>query len=233
VVECLPYKEEVGSSTLSTPNMDKLMKQYPRIKEYPHTAPQCKIPIYMFEKIDGSNLRVEWTQNKWNKYGRRHGLLDDSHPLLKEKGCSLLQSAIKKLIPIFETQRWSKATAFFEFYGPNSFAGTHLETDKHKITLIDVFVHKKGFVLPKQFIELFEKNIEIAKCIYTGLFTRIIQQQITQGVFPGQTFEGVVCKSNSYITPGRPLMFKWKSLAWLKKLAIKCNGNTKMFKKLI
>lgn len=46
------------------------------------------------------------------------------------------------------------------------------------------------------------------------------------------TFEGVVAKGAWDRKKGMPLMFKWKSLAWLKKLRDVCGEDEVLFRKL-
>jgi hypothetical protein len=47
------------------------MKEYPSIDR----KPRYGVPVYMFEKIDGSNIRVEWSKKKsFYKYGSRHDI---------------------------------------------------------------------------------------------------------------------------------------------------------------
>ena len=58
---------------------------------------------------------------------------------------------------IFRDQRWDKVVVFFEFYGTNSFAGYHDENDEFSATLIDVSVHKRGILEPKDFLKTFKK----------------------------------------------------------------------------
>lgn len=97
------------------------------MKEYPSIERKAKygIPVYMFEKIDGSNIRVEWSKkNGFYKYGSRHVLLNDQTPFLKE--AIPLIGAMDGLAAIFIKQRYESAVAFFEFYGDCSFAGRHI-----------------------------------------------------------------------------------------------------------
>lgn len=46
-----------------------------------------------------------------------------------------------------------------------------------------------------------------------------------------EPFEGIVAKG-SYASPGMPLMFKWKSRAWLEKLKKHCGDNEALFNEL-
>ena len=116
-------------------------------------------------------------------------------------------------------QRWDRVVAFFEFWGLNSFAGHHVD-EQHAVTLFDISVHRKGLLEPRTFIKLFEP-LGIPRVLHVGNFNRELQKEVEQGTLEGMTFEGVVAKG-SYVSPGRPLMFKWKSKAWLDRLRADC-----------
>ncbi len=206
------------------------MKQYPSISSNIHYGK----PVYMFPKYDGSNVRAEWSRkNGFYKFGRRNGLLDDSNPTLAREVEPLVREIWEgPLTEVFKKERLDKATVFFEFWGPNSFAGYHAEED-HKLSILDISADKKGFLEPKSLLQILrpiDKVVELPEVIFYGNFTHEIQEQVSAGEFPGMSFEGVVAKG-SYISPGMPLMFKWKSLNWLKKLKEKCSSEEE-FEKL-
>ena len=69
------------------------MKAYPTI-EYKING---KIPVYAFDKLDGSNIRAEWTiKNGFHKFGSRRRLLDPNEEPLGE--------AVKLINGKFETE---------------------------------------------------------------------------------------------------------------------------------
>lgn len=203
------------------------------MKEYPSIDREIrkKTPVYVWDKLDGSNLRGEWSRkNGWYKFGKRHGLIGEDYSL--GKGIGLIKEKYgEALEKIFVDQRWERVIAFFEFWGPNSFAGQHEASDNHTVTLIDINVHKKGIVGPKEFRDLFS-DVDHAKLLYHGNVTDEMIEQIQEGTFPGMTFEGVVCKGAN-ISPGRPLMFKIKNRKWIEKLKQFCNSDVKLFEKLL
>ena len=204
------------------------MKSYPSI----NGGVRHGVPVYVFDKLDGSNLRAEWTRKRgWVKYGRRNGLLDDTFPLLRNRGQALMEAQGPALAKVFKAQRWEKATAYFEFHGPGSFAGNHDETEDHQVSLIDVAVHRKGLLLPRDFVKLFDGVVPMASLLHVGNFTHDIKAQVEAGTFPGMTFEGVVAKG-AYVSPGRPLMFKRKNQAWLDRLRAHCGDDDEMFRRL-
>ena len=202
----------------NTSQEQNLMKSYPSISG----GVQYGTSVYVFDKLDGSNVRAEWTRKRgWAKFGRRNGLLDDSNPLLKARVPNLiLDNYAEEMEKVFRKKRWDKATAYFEFHGPSSFAGNHDENEQQQVTLIDVAVPRKGILEPRTFLKLFD-HLELPNLLHIGNFTRPMQQAVEAGDLEGMTFEGIVAKG-SYVTPGRPLMFKWKSQAWLDALRSKC-----------
>jgi len=179
--------------------------------------------VYVFDKLDGSNVRVEWTRkNGFNKFGRRNGLLDDSHAMLKREVPDLIRDKYGDLLEeIFRKQRWQKVTSYFEFHGPNSFAGYH-EDEEHTVTLLDASVHRQGFLEPREFLKVF-RYVDLPKLLHQGNFTADLKQAISDGTLEGMTFEGVVAKGPC-VSPGLPLMFKWKNLAWLQRLRCDCKS---------
>lgn len=194
------------------------MKDYHSISR----EPRYGVPVYMFDKLDGSLVRAEWSRkNGFYKFGRRNGLLDDSNPFLPQAKDLILTKYSEELSRVFRDERWQSAVAFFELWGPHSFAGNHDPNEKQDVTLFDVSVDKKGILEPRTFLRTFDGKVDHARLLYTGNFTHPIEDEIRAGTFEGMTFEGVVCKG-SYVSPGMPLMFKSKSQAWLDKLRPLC-----------
>lgn len=204
------------------------MKEYPSISR----VTQFGKPVYVFDKLDGSNLRAEWDRKKgWWKFGKRHGLVDHTLPILLKGEPLFMEKYSEDLSRILHNMRVPKATAFFEFWGPNSFAGTHDEDDDHTVTLIDFSVHKKGFLHPRDFLKILD-GVDHASLLYHGNFTKPLRNEIMEGLLPGITSEGVVCKG-SFVSPGRPLMFKVKTKEWLDNLRNFCGDNETLFNKMM
>ncbi len=203
------------------------MKEYPTIDLSPRYGEQ----VYIFDKLDGSNIRAEWDKKKgfW-KFGRRHGLLDDTNLIIKNAEGLIQSKYSDTLSAIFRDQRWQKIVAFFEFWGINSFAGNHSDTDVHNVTLFDVSIDKKGILEPREFVKIF-KQVDHASFLGVQNFNHEVEDLVRKSEFPGITFEGVVCKG-SYISPGRPLMFKAKTQKWLDKLKAYCKGDDKLFDRM-
>lgn len=194
------------------------------MKSYPHLPGWSGVgglPVYVFDKLDGSNVRVE-VDRKGNltKYGKRDGLLDDLTPFLKEAETLIPDKYGDAIARIVRDQRWERATFYFEFHGPSSFAGWHA-AEQHTVTLFDVAPHKKGFLEPREFLRLCG-HLDHARLLHQGNFTKDIADSVSNGTLEGMTFEGVVCKGAWDRKLGMPLMFKWKSWAWLNRLRGVC-----------
>jgi len=202
------------------------MKSYPSIDRK-----VINQPIYAFDKLDGNNIRAEWSRKKgfW-KFGSRERLVDETDALLGKSKACVLDKYADDLSKLFREQRWQKAVAFFEYAGPRSFAGQHHPEDTPTVTLFDVAGDKKGILEPKLFLKLFG-HLDIAPLLYQGNANAEFVAEVEEGRLEGMTFEGVVCKGKA-TSPGRPLMFKIKNRAWLDKLKTKCGDNDQLFKEL-
>lgn len=100
------------------------------------------VDIHAFDKIDGSNIRAEWSRNRgaFYKFGSRKRLIDENDEQLGET-VGLIRSKYEgDLDDIFRREGYRKVVCFFEFYGPSSFAGLHRD-EGHDIILLDVSPH--------------------------------------------------------------------------------------------
>jgi len=202
------------------------VKQYPEIGNRP-VGGQA---IYAFDKLDGSNVRAEWKRKRgWWKFGSRTRLLDRSESPLGEAIDLFLYGQANELERRFREERWDEATAFMEFWGPSSFAGTH-QDEQHFVSLIDVSVQKRGLLLPKDYLELTE-GLPRARLLYHGNANEPFVESVRTGTLEGMTFEGVVCKG-PFVSPGLPLMFKVKNQAWFDRLRATCGGDEEKFRRL-
>ncbi len=191
------------------------MKQYPSIsKDHIHG-----VPFYVFDKLDGSNLRADFSAKKgfW-KFGTRTRLTDLSDPIGK-LALPLIQAQEAAFAALFQSLREREATCFFEFWGPSSFAGVHdYQEAGHRVDLIDVSIHRRGFMGPKEFVKTFEGHVPTAPLLYMGNVTEDLTQAVWDGTLPGMTFEGVVCKGAPLKKGYPPHMFKLKSQAWIARV---------------
>jgi len=201
------------------------------MKSYPSIGTKFeRTKVVTFDKLDGSNIRAEWSKKKgFYKFGSRNKLIDNKHPMLGES-VDLILEKTDELSSIFSRKKWERSVAFFEFYGENSFAGSH-EDEEHVVTLIDVNVYKRGMLEPLYFVELFEE-VGIPKVLYKGVLDEKLVTDVKSGTLDGMTFEGVVCKylwnKNNTVK-----MFKIKNRSWIDKLKEKCDGNDALFRRLV
>lgn len=203
------------------------MKSYPSI-----SAEIQNIDVYAFPKYDGSNLRAEWSKkNGFYKFGSRTRLLDPQEKPLGE-GVDLYLSKYKdSLTKCFKSEHFESVVCFFEFFGDNSFAGYH-EDEPHQVIVFDIAPFKKGLLPPQDYISLARKySLDISLPIYHGNANSEFHKQVSEGILPGMTFEGVVCKSSPLKKGYPPNMFKIKNQAWYEKLRTKCKTSEE-FEKL-
>lgn len=206
------------------------MKQYPEIS---HVI-QYGLPCYCFDKLDGSNIRAEWSlKSSFYKFGTRHHLLGPDYPILGKSISVIKQKYEEPLHEIFHKQRYTNVVCFFEFFGPNSFAGNHLDSDSHDVILLDVNVHKKGMLSPKEFMDLFAHRVEVPKLLHLGPVNKDFERLVRNGELNGMTFEGVVCKSVIKSRHNAATMFKIKNAAWIDKLRSFCKENDNLFNSLL
>lgn len=201
------------------------------MKTYPHTTTRI-VPMhtYVFDKLDGSNIRAEWSPKKgFYKFGSRHRLLGEDQGIIWNAKQMILDKYGTYLDGIFRNQRYERAVAYFEFYGQFSFAGSHEDNDKHDVVLFDVAPFKKGILLPKDFLKLFG-HLDTPKLLHTGRVTHDLFDEIKDGTLEGMTHEGVMCKGTE---KGKVYMYKVKSRKWLQQLRDYCGNDAKLYKRLL
>ena len=157
------------SSSLGKPTIKKvLMKEYPSIDRTIQYGTQA----YAFNKIDGSNIRTEWSMKAGiYKFGSRHQLLGEDNPFLGEAIELVKNNFEDDFNRIFRKQRYDRAMAFFEFHGDSSFAGYHQPDESHRVTLIDVKPYKSGILNPDEYLDLFG-HLDHAELLYRGKISK-------------------------------------------------------------
>ena len=193
------------------------MKQYPEIQN--STGKDFReFDAYVFDKIDGSNLRFEWSRKRgWYKFGTRHRLFDQTDETF---GCAIelfhtqLSENIKIVMDSFGKNKIGNVIVFCEFFGKNSFAGKHDPTDKKYLYLFDVAIDKKGLLGPKMFLKLFS-DCQTPKFLGKRKWNKQFITDVRGNKISGVTFEGVVGKSGE----GHNLiMSKAKTQVWIDKV---------------
>lgn len=173
------------------------MKSYPSIESSSKAPKDSGIAFY---KYDGSNLRFKWNKKRgWNLFGTRNRLFDKTDPdfgiaidLFMNTLANDIESIIKK-----EYRETQEVIAYCEFFGKESFSGQHKKDDPKQLILIDVDIHKKGFVSPREFVNLFCKPLgdRAAKVIYEGNLNQQFIDDVRAGKY--DVWEGVVFKGGS------------------------------------
>jgi hypothetical protein len=187
------------------------MLQYPSITRWQDSRGIGK-PCIAFYKYDGSNLRWEWSLKRgFYKYGSRTQLFDQTSEQFGE-AIPLFQDLMAKDIANIVTDEYGRTEriiAFTEFFGENSFAGTHVLEDKKHLILFDVSVYKKGFIEPRKFVKMFGACPWTAKVVYEGNMNIPFIEDIRNGKYP--VYEGVICKGDGWSA-------KIKTLEYLERL---------------
>lgn len=190
------------------------MKQYPSVSRSTGQAFR-EFDAYVFDKLDGSNLRAEWSRKRgWGKYGTRYRLFDLSDPDFGEAIPIFESTLADPIAKIAKKQGWEQLTVFMEFWGDQSFAGQHVKGDPKQLTLFDANPLKKGILGPREFLDLFE-GLPTPKFLGRMHWTRGFVERVWNGEISGITSEGVVGKAGK----GHDLvMAKAKTKTWVEKV---------------
>jgi hypothetical protein len=187
------------------------------MKSYPSIPRDFEgFDAYVFDKLDGSNLRFEWTKKRgFNKFGTRHRLFDHTDPQFAKAIPLFMEKFSEPFGKLAKDNRWEELVVFAEFYGPKSFAGYHDPTDQHELAVFDLDVYKKGLMGPKDYLKTMEPlGLPMAKYLGHVNWTRGFIDSVWNGEV-ACTFEGVIGKggSKSPIT-----MRKAKTKAWIDRI---------------
>lgn len=201
------------------------MKSYPSISN--KIQPKR---VITFDKLDGSNIRAEWSDKQgFYKFGSRTKLIDRSTYVLGESIDLIMENYADVLAAKFSKRKWNRVVAFFEFGGEHSFAGWH-EREEHNVTLLDVNIYKRGMLEPEFFVDEFG-DAGIPRILHQGMITEELITDTKNGTLDGMTFEGIVCKYQNQ-KKNMVGMFKVKSRQWLNALKDVCGDNDALFRRL-
>lgn len=204
------------------------------MKSYPSITKDIRddIHIYAFDKLDGNNIRAEWSSKRgFYKFGSRTQLIDENTKPLGKSIQIIRDKYEEDLSMVFKEHKWRDVICFFEYHGPNSFAGQHKNNDDLTVTLFDVNPYKEGILEPREFIRYFS-HLDIPYLLYEGRANASFVRKVRESSLRGLTFEGVVCKGANDKKTKMPVMFKIKTKAWLDKLKLFCKGDEELFNKL-
>lgn len=205
------------------------MKAYPSIT----TKIDFSKPYHLFDKLDGSNIRAEWSPRQgFYKFGSRTQLLTPDQSKLYPSIEAFNWKYGEELAERFSRSRFERTVCFFEWLGPNSFAGSHPDSisDMYPV-LIDIAVYKKGIMPPEKFIE-FTDGLDTPTLLHVGKISEELFQSVRTRTLPSMSFEGVICKGEFSQREGGPIMAKIKSNDWLNRLRTECNGDEALFNRL-
>lgn len=196
------------------------MKQYESIDYY---TKFLGFQIIAFDKLDGSNLRFEYSQkNGFYKFGTRKIMIDET----SEFGIGIklfLDKYSEELTKVFKSKSYRDTqvfTCFAELIGTKSSFGQHdFENDTFDIVLFDIDQHKKGLIPPKQFIKDFG-HLHIPRVIYEGNLNKTFVDDVKQNKF--DLSEGVICKGQIPNKKNNNLVYcKIKTNDWFSRLGDK------------
>ena len=187
------------------------MKNYPSIPKFNRDS----LSLYTFDKLDGNNIRFEWSKKRgWYKFGTRTRLFDETDDLFGGAIPLFMETLAEPLEKIFIDNKWNaNITVFSEYFGENSFAGVHIKDEPMQLKIIDVNIYKKGFLIPKEFLKYFE---EYAPTFIGNIkWNKEFVQDVWEDNIKGVTYEGVVGK---YRKGNRLYMYKTKTQKWIDKI---------------
>jgi hypothetical protein len=212
----------------------KIKLAYPKI---PDTL-NCPLKqCVAFEKYDGTNIHLDFQEAcGCMSFGTRRDSfkLDiqgepafvQAHPELAEVP-ELIETlcyddGLDNFILYYRDSNYKEIKVFAEFFGENSFAGSHHKDDKKQLVIFDVMVDGK-IIPPEQMLEDFKKW-NLAKVVFQGKFTGQLFVDVRKGKYPVK--EGVVVKG---VVGNEVYMAKIKTEAYMDKLKAQFKDNWKEY----
>lgn len=203
------------------------MKHYDSIEYY---GEHWGIPIFAFDKIDGSNLRFEWSKKRgFYKSGSRNMMIDESHEQFGIGVKIFKEKYEEPLSHIFTTKKYRDILSFVcfaEFSGEKSAFGRHELDDNFDVTLFDISRYKKGLIPPKDFIDDFG-DTGIPNLVYSGNLNKEFIRKVKRNEFGLK--EGVIGKGKVNTKKGNEQLYycKVKTEDWFTRL--RALGDLKLF----
>lgn len=176
------------------------MKPYPSIRQ--GTVGQKYQPMsdaYIFDKLDGRNVRVEWTKKRgWSKWGSRHRLFDGTDPDFAPAIPLFEAIYAESLAKIGTDCRWDGAVAFLELHqGFPSLGGVFDPSLPFQLTLFDIAPFKECIMGPKEFLKTFADIVPTAKFLGQANYNAEFIGRVRDSTIDGVTLEGIVAKSGT------------------------------------
>ena len=199
------------------------MRHYDSIKRIQDDKTLLGECVWAFNKLDGQNLGVKWTpKDGFAVFCSRKRILSTDDEQFGNAIAYFKDHVEEPLLKIIQNEKAlqvKEAMYFFEWFGPNSFAGVHQEGDTMQLALIDVFRKQKGYIEPEEFYNIFGLNPEILtpELIYKGELNEEFIEDIQNGKY--QTVkEGVVCRRDTMLKGQRMPKVKIKTKQWVEKV---------------
>jgi hypothetical protein len=172
---------------------------------------------YIFDKLDGTSHRSEWSRKRgWYKHGLRHTRNDENNALsFFAEVPGLFEARLAEpLARIFHDLRWTSGTIFYEYWGSKSLAGFHVEGDHKFLTPFDVAGPDDEILSPGDFRKNFEDKVPIARFLGRVNWTRGYVDLVRSGQVE-VTSEGVVAK---LWTRKETIRAKAKAQTWIDRV---------------
>jgi len=183
--------------------------------------------VYGFDKLDGSNFCAEWNKKLskksrftygFGKFGTRTQMIKNKENPYVEAVNIFMDKYAVPLDKIFNENKLFRGidtiTVYGEFFGEHSFAGQHDWKEEHDVVIFDMFLYKKDFVKPGDFVEIFG-HLGIPKLHYKGIFEEVMLWSVQFNDIGMELKEGIVFKG---VDEGKVFMFKVKTDDWLFKV---------------
>lgn len=182
-------------------------------------------PWMVLDKLDGSNLRVEvhTKRGEFVKWGSRKVLLDpDNESNILSKAVSLFDANYDKdaLLKFLRTySQKSLFTLYFEFVGPQSFAGSHDLEDVHELRLLDIWEERRGYIPSKDLYKVFGAHMP-THILTLDRIDEDFVKSVQGGTLEGMGGEGVILKHPTTRIPNSRShdRAKLKRLDWIAKV---------------
>lgn len=198
------------------------MKAYDSIEYF---GDNWGLPIIAFDKLDGSNLRFEFSNKRgFYKAGTRNMMIDNTHDqfgfavdLFKEK----YEESLTRIFKSKDYRNTLSFVCFAELIGTKSSYGQHeFGNDKFDITLFDISQYKRGLIPPRQFVKDFH-SVGIPRIVYEGNLNQDLVRRVKENEF-GLT-EGVIGKGVLQNRKGNDTLYycKIKTDQWFEGLRAK------------
>jgi hypothetical protein len=197
------------------------MKAYDSIEYY---GDYWGLPVIAFDKLDGSNIRCEYSQKRgFYKFGTRRVMIDRTNEDFGFAIDLFLEKYGEGLEKVFKSKEYRNIPSFVcfaELVGKKSAFGQHsFGDDEFDIVLFDVSAYKKGFIHPRQFVNDFG-HLGIPRIVYDGNLNSDLVKNIKENKWA--LSEGVICKGVVKTKKSQGLYYcKIKTNDWFDRLRAK------------